>query len=583
MAPSLEIPGVRRSCCATNTQNNFVEFTKEGDAQQLVKNALLCSRLNESLQSSRRLENVSWRMWYKQHRSDMVSATFFLCGNANRQSLNLERRKPAILNAEIDVTNISPLRTLDEHVLTNALSSSMDVDMLHGNQTTQTLPFLAGSTDVNQWSNISALNDTKHFHGVFQNTQPPEQHVSPDMLQLFPAPPNEQFCGIPGCSYVDNGNSLLRNALGISGEAQDTSQKEEQDGYNHFTGAAAPAPSSGQDEGHPHLNEVDSTPTTPRRRSEVSMDAMPGSSAPTDDVPTCSNCGTHNTPLWRRNHDTLLLCNACGLYLKIHKTHRPLLLRQRQQICNASRANGQDRGSRSANVTSCTNCGTRVTPLWRKDDNGAMLCNACGLYFKLHREHRPPRYRADIIRKRARYDPRQRTNSDDGQASPRSEPISPAQSTPQSMGYAGPSSAGAMLQSRDTTSDSPTVKRHSTPSLLPQESCSPVQDASRFLSSSQGPLAAELASLACCGNDACTGPILMNDGAPEFVENPHEYHMHDQPHLMFGMDFNMESIMRPSHGHVNRHSLWPVYQSTDMYPQPENKGDPNSSVSLPLH
>lgn len=77
MAPSLEIPGVRRSCCATNTQNNSVEFTKEGDAQQLVKNALLCSRLNESLQSSRRLENVSWRMWYKQHRSDMVSATFF--------------------------------------------------------------------------------------------------------------------------------------------------------------------------------------------------------------------------------------------------------------------------------------------------------------------------------------------------------------------------------------------------------------------------------------------------------------------------------------------------------------------------
>ena len=484
-----------------------------------------------------------------------------------------------LVNAEIDVMNISPLRTLDEHVLANAMGSTMDVDMLHGNQTARTLPFLAGGTDMNHWTNIPALNDTKHFHGVFQNTQPPEQHVSPDMLQLFPAPPNEQFCGIPGCSYVDNGNSLLRNALGITGDEHDTSRKEEQETYN-YTGSVAP---SGQDEEPPQKGEAGSAPTTPRRRSEVAMDATPGSSAPTDDVPTCSNCGTHNTPLWRRNHDTLLLCNACGLYLKIHKTHRPLLLRQRQQICNASRANGQDRGSRSTSVTSCTNCGTRVTPLWRKDDNGAMLCNACGLYFKLHREHRPPRYRADIIRKRARYDPRQRTNSDEGQPSPRSEPISPAQSTPQSMGYAGPSSAGAMLQSRDPTSDSPTVKRHSTPSLPPPESCSPVQDASRFLSSSQGPLAAELASLACCGNDACTGPILLNDGAPEFVENPHEYHMHDQPHLMFGMDFNMDTIMRPPHGHVNRHSLWPVYQSSEMYPPPENKVDPSSSVSLPLH
>lgn len=77
MAPSLEIPGVCLSWWTTNTQNNFVEFIEEGDAQQLVKNALLCSRLNESLQSSRRLENVSWRMWYKQHRSDKVSATHF--------------------------------------------------------------------------------------------------------------------------------------------------------------------------------------------------------------------------------------------------------------------------------------------------------------------------------------------------------------------------------------------------------------------------------------------------------------------------------------------------------------------------
>ncbi|WFC94357.1 hypothetical protein MBRA1_000987 [Malassezia brasiliensis] len=80
-----------------------------------------------------------------------------------------------------------------------------------------------------------------------------------------------------------------------------------------------------------------------------------------------------------------------------------------------------------------------------------------------------------------------------------------------------------------------------------------------------------------------SSPILLNDGASEFMESSHEYHMHDQPNLMFGMDFNMESIMRPPHGHMNRQSLWPVYQSTEMYPPSENKVDPNSSVSLPLH
>ncbi|KAG2209587.1 hypothetical protein INT46_007582 [Mucor plumbeus] len=42
---------------------------------------------------------------------------------------------------------------------------------------------------------------------------------------------------------------------------------------------------------------------------------------------TCSNCGTTNTPLWRRNLDGNPLCNACGLFLKLHGKVRPLSLK----------------------------------------------------------------------------------------------------------------------------------------------------------------------------------------------------------------------------------------------------------------
>ena len=37
----------------------------------------------------------------------------------------------------------------------------------------------------------------------------------------------------------------------------------------------------------------------------------------------------------------------------------------------------------------CTNCHTVTTPLWRKTNEGNVLCNACGLFYKLHGILRP--------------------------------------------------------------------------------------------------------------------------------------------------------------------------------------------------
>ncbi|CAH6721619.1 hypothetical protein CLIB1444_06S06304 [[Candida] jaroonii] len=37
----------------------------------------------------------------------------------------------------------------------------------------------------------------------------------------------------------------------------------------------------------------------------------------------------------------------------------------------------------------CSNCQTKTTPLWRKSNNGDLLCNACGLFYKLHGVLRP--------------------------------------------------------------------------------------------------------------------------------------------------------------------------------------------------
>ena len=50
----------------------------------------------------------------------------------------------------------------------------------------------------------------------------------------------------------------------------------------------------------------------------------------------------------------------------------------------------------------CTNCSTTKTPLWRRDTEGQSLCNACGLYLKLHGVARPLSLKTDVVKKRKR-------------------------------------------------------------------------------------------------------------------------------------------------------------------------------------
>ncbi|CAH8482167.1 unnamed protein product [Dicrocoelium dendriticum] len=50
----------------------------------------------------------------------------------------------------------------------------------------------------------------------------------------------------------------------------------------------------------------------------------------------------------------------------------------------------------------CTNCATTQTTLWRRNADGQPVCNACGLYQKLHGRTRPSSMRKDSIQTRKR-------------------------------------------------------------------------------------------------------------------------------------------------------------------------------------
>ncbi|EKJ74929.1 hypothetical protein FPSE_04965 [Fusarium pseudograminearum CS3096] len=59
-------------------------------------------------------------------------------------------------------------------------------------------------------------------------------------------------------------------------------------------------------------------------------------------------------------------------------------------------------GGSGSTMPTCHNCSTSTTPLWRRDEYGAVLCNACGLFLKLHGRPRPISLKTDVIKSRNR-------------------------------------------------------------------------------------------------------------------------------------------------------------------------------------
>ncbi|TRM69823.1 hypothetical protein BD626DRAFT_475408 [Schizophyllum amplum] len=111
----------------------------------------------------------------------------------------------------------------------------------------------------------------------------------------------------------------------------------------------------------PNGEERRSTTSTPELGGEAALGGQQGKSGSDDGDAApilCTNCQTTNTPLWRRDPEGQPLCNACGLFYKLHGVVRPLSLKT-DVIKKRNRASGVPSGGNRKNSTGATKTANR--------------------------------------------------------------------------------------------------------------------------------------------------------------------------------------------------------------------------------
>lgn len=144
----------------------------------------------------------------------------------------------------------------------------------------------------------------------------------------------------------------------------------------------------------------------------------------------CVECQTSFRPhLWGRESGKGPVCDQCSNGVEYNSeqefdtTHHTTIFIQQHQ----EKELGFDMSEENI---SCANCQATNTPLWRRDATGKTICNACGLYFKLHHVHRPATMMKAVIKRRKRSSSKKKSSFDDNASTTSSSSSSSSTSSP---------------------------------------------------------------------------------------------------------------------------------------------------------